>query len=622
MREIIGNTTATPNPRPDWNQTDETKADYIRNKPDLDKKAQTGDEVSDSGIAYMKDVPVGSLNYSKVSKIGGMTRKCTNLIPYPYSMEADDESVEGLDVWSNDDGSITMDGSNDGFLQIDIAIVTLKPGTYHLSGFPQESYDWSYFCIENVNNVRDVYISGQSFTVTSEGEYRIYLEFEGVDMFSNEKFYPMLNEGSVALPYERYFEGLRHAKVTEVENAGANLIQYPYNILKDSDYGEEGTGSIEFTDKGDGGIIVDGTNYDGEEWYTFATVTLPKGKYCYSFCSNHDMPDIFGLYGINGAEPGVDYKILSGGGYSNSPTVFEVFKTTTFSLDMGFWSDEFEPIIVYPMLNKGSTALPYTPYIKHTLPIPEAVQALDGYGQGNPDDATEYNYIDFENQAFVKKGAIVDGVWVRGESVTDISDILTTDNILEVESSGTIALKNEYNYNVPSCITFYKGNNNVVCADTIVGDVIGTAARAIAGADGKKLATQDYVDNKVGELGARITALEDGSGTGTVYFYDSVVNEILDFFGDEGDGATSIEIDGVDTTMDKEFFENRCTHVNFGGTGDESGAYLFFYEKSVKLSFYEAFPVYVNGEDIASAVVGPVFSTYTAPQVLHVTLHD
>ena len=35
MPKIIGNTTATPNPRPDWNQTDETKADYIKNKPEI-----------------------------------------------------------------------------------------------------------------------------------------------------------------------------------------------------------------------------------------------------------------------------------------------------------------------------------------------------------------------------------------------------------------------------------------------------------------------------------------------------------------------------------------------------------------------------------------------------------
>jgi len=35
MGKIIGNTTATPNPRPDWNQTDSTKADYIKNKPTI-----------------------------------------------------------------------------------------------------------------------------------------------------------------------------------------------------------------------------------------------------------------------------------------------------------------------------------------------------------------------------------------------------------------------------------------------------------------------------------------------------------------------------------------------------------------------------------------------------------
>lgn len=33
MAKIIGNTTATPNPRPDWAQNDPTKADYIKNKP-------------------------------------------------------------------------------------------------------------------------------------------------------------------------------------------------------------------------------------------------------------------------------------------------------------------------------------------------------------------------------------------------------------------------------------------------------------------------------------------------------------------------------------------------------------------------------------------------------------
>ena len=35
IREVIGNTIATPNPRPDWLQDDKTKADYIKNKPTI-----------------------------------------------------------------------------------------------------------------------------------------------------------------------------------------------------------------------------------------------------------------------------------------------------------------------------------------------------------------------------------------------------------------------------------------------------------------------------------------------------------------------------------------------------------------------------------------------------------
>ena len=35
MDKVIGNTTSTPNPRPDWEQGDQTKADYIQNKPTI-----------------------------------------------------------------------------------------------------------------------------------------------------------------------------------------------------------------------------------------------------------------------------------------------------------------------------------------------------------------------------------------------------------------------------------------------------------------------------------------------------------------------------------------------------------------------------------------------------------
>ena len=51
MSRIIGNTTATPNPRPDWNQTDETKADYIKNKPSILTEEDVEKIVVESGVS-------------------------------------------------------------------------------------------------------------------------------------------------------------------------------------------------------------------------------------------------------------------------------------------------------------------------------------------------------------------------------------------------------------------------------------------------------------------------------------------------------------------------------------------------------------------------------------------
>jgi hypothetical protein len=56
MAKIIGNTTATPMAIPDWNQTDETKADYIKNKPNIDIKAYA---VPSTGLEIVNGVVTG-----------------------------------------------------------------------------------------------------------------------------------------------------------------------------------------------------------------------------------------------------------------------------------------------------------------------------------------------------------------------------------------------------------------------------------------------------------------------------------------------------------------------------------------------------------------------------------
>lgn len=58
------------------------------------------------------------------------------------------------------------------------------------------------------------------------------------------------------------------------------------------------------------------------------------------------------------------------------------------------------------MINEGTEALPYEPFVCHTLPIPEAIRNLDGYGWGI--NESMYNYIDYENKQFVKRVGCVD----------------------------------------------------------------------------------------------------------------------------------------------------------------------------------------------------------------------
>lgn len=140
-------------------------------------------------------------------------------------------------------------------------------------------------------------------------------------------------------------------------------------------------------------------------------------------------------------------------------------------------------------IHEGDANLPYEPYYSglrdakvtevksvgvsntYTLAIPEAVQSLDGYGQSNPDNANEYNYIDLANSKFITLGHIVNGTWESYNSTTDI-DIA---DVIGVEGGGTLTFENEYGYDVPYEIEYTLNLNEVISANKFVGDLKGTA---------------------------------------------------------------------------------------------------------------------------------------------------
>ena len=392
--------------------------------------------IEDSSVAYHTPVPDGVAKYALVEKIGGMTYNTGNLMPL---MNAGTTSTNnGITRTWGEDGGITLKGTANKLCDIPLFYDNSAPkylnGTYTVSlnkALPRGAS--LVLGNSSVDGHRvEILASGatsNTFEVASKNyEYFNMRVTEGTT-FSGETYYPMLNEGATALPYSQYFEGLRDAKVKELVSTGANW--WPHGDI-----------SVEKSGK-----------YD---------LKLPAGKYTFSFDASCD--DLDSNYsGI---------RLIRSNGPSTKLFTFERDKRVNITIScqdvkqIMFYASENAELsladtlhISNMMINPGETALPYEPYrIVDTLSIPEKIQTSEGYGQGNPDNPNEYNYIDFEKKTFVALGHIVDGVWVAYEKTieTNISADLTDDSFIEVEAGGTIKVVNDNNDNraVPTTICY------------------------------------------------------------------------------------------------------------------------------------------------------------------------
>ena len=92
--------------------------------------------------------------------------------------------------------------------------------------------------------------------------------------------------------------------------------------------------------------------------------------------------------------------------------------------------------------------------------IPDEIIALQGYGQSNPEDASEYNYLDLENRTFVRRGYMNNGVWVSSDETIDVSQYLSVDNLFECIPGGVVYPKEDIlgggleNIPIPMTVTF------------------------------------------------------------------------------------------------------------------------------------------------------------------------
>ena len=348
-----------------------------------------------NSTAYRTLVPQNAEPYARINKIGGMSYKTRNLIPFPYSVTT--TTISGVTFTDNGDGSWTVNGTSHNTIYFKIVDgLKLLNATYTASG-ASSNVSLQFDCNGTAKYAyENIPVTIEQTTDMSNTD--IYMQVRNGVTISNEIVYPQLELGTEATKFEPFFEGIRDTKATALKSEGANLA---HSISEGS--------NTTITD----GVVTQ-IEADTYEEILFKCQLYSKTGYqsggvvkrlyatgVHSATFNKEGAETRCVFGINGkiidTVIAIDITDLPIGEYTVSANFTNI---TQGSIS---WKDI--------MLNAGSVAIPYTPYVGtiDTLAIPEAVQSIEGYGLGVNENY--FNYIDFGRNVFKApcKRFVIDG---------------------------------------------------------------------------------------------------------------------------------------------------------------------------------------------------------------------
>lgn len=184
---------------------------------------------------------------------------------------------------------------------------------------------------------------------------------------------------------------LKSAPVTEVESVGVNKIDIAHATKGDN-------GSIIVQDN----AVVWNFTSSTVDLFAFSVTVALKKNTDYTLKFSGTSVRVAYIYSDKLWGNAIILSLANGGTFNSGEYESAVIGFYSFATHRQGTSETISEV----MLNEGKTALPYAPYVKRTFPIPEAVQALDGYGWGV--NADRYNYVDWEKKQFVKRVEKVD----------------------------------------------------------------------------------------------------------------------------------------------------------------------------------------------------------------------
>lgn len=311
-----------------------------------------------------------------VKKITGKTVKTTNL----FNLNATPIRKVNATLSTTGDTFIATATSANANVCFEIAVSIGQQYTVSLQSLVRENPGG----MGSAEYLRNIFISSTSFadsadygylsegndvTFTAKTEF-VYIQFYVTYSFDAEKPATIsvtglqLNEGSAALPYMPYFSGLKNAFFKEIVSTGRNLIPYPYVTKTSTIKG------VTFTVNNDGTVNVNGTATDGDAlFYLVSAYNLSLSEECYfSGCPAGGSSSSYLLQAYTSAP---QYYSDTGSGFL-APANIDV--AVVLVVRNGFTANN---LVFKPMLNYGSSALPYEPYTQSVLSLPEAVELTE-----------------------------------------------------------------------------------------------------------------------------------------------------------------------------------------------------------------------------------------------------
>lgn len=210
----------------DGRLADLEQTDIITNKRISNLESATLDFIEDSTIAYSKTVPENALPYAEVTKIGSMTRKCTNLFDAKNISTSTQHATVSL---SGDD--VVIEGTYYASFSIKLKANVTYSISYSVTREKRVQVNLKY----KSGTLSQALTQNQTF-IPLEDVDEIYL-YSGDGVVAKTTYHNfMLNEGSTALPYEPYFEGLRSAPVSELVSEGVNIWDEEWKLSANGEY--------------------------------------------------------------------------------------------------------------------------------------------------------------------------------------------------------------------------------------------------------------------------------------------------------------------------------------------------------------------------------------------------